>query len=627
MPHKLTFLLLYLPVNFIFGQDLYVGNNSYLYAKNVVVFVNNDIRLEAASSNFYLRGNAQLVQNTDTKNSDIGELSIYQNQTTGIYEYNYWCSPVGVGIDGALKANRAFNGSNIRDPQNDLDLTNVTSSPYLFTAAYNGTATELSKYWIYTFISGEGYYSWKHVYNTGNIPTGYGFTLKGSPNANNVLDFRGRPNNGTISVDCSFDGVDNQPTSGAPGYAATLTGNPYPSALDLKLFFANSANNQADLSGEIFFWEQKAKNSHNLADYEGGYGVYIPGDLIPPFSDNGTYTAAPFENYNGDGSTIGNTTGSTTDFSPNNNRRYAAVGQGFMIMSNVNGGNAIFDNSMRVYFPEDSTPLGSGSIFAKNGSSKTNYTAKEMVIMSHNGIDYKAIIENPTVIPEIRLHTHINNTYYKENVIAFREGTPDNYTYNKFFDGRNTTELSADAYLISADKELVIKSIKYDETVRLKLGLKASKGNTLFSIKINKLNNVPNDVNVYVFDKDKNTYTDIKNGVFNITLNKGLHNDRFQITFANNSLGIEDTAFNEFKIVQNNTISQLKLFNPTNLSVKTISVFDVSGKKVFTEAINSAKNEYQYSTKSLSDGVYIVKIESTNRLILNKKIVVSNTAN
>ncbi|MEP5340691.1 MAG: T9SS type A sorting domain-containing protein [Algibacter sp.] len=610
-------------VNFSFAQDLYVGDNSYLFAKDVVVFVNDDIRLETATSNLYMRGDAQLIQNTNTKNSDEGELSIYQNQTTGIYEYNYFCSPVGVSIDGTTKADVDFDGSNIRDPDDDTDLTNVVSTAYSYTSAYNGTATELSNYWLYTLKNAEGYNDWVQIFDTGAAAPGYGFTLKGSPNTNNVLDFRGRPNNGTITVSCSFDGTDDQPTSGKLNYAETLTGNPYPSALDLKLFLAQT-NNQADLSGEIFFWEQNSKNSHYLADYEAGYGVYIPGDITFPYSDDGTYTYAPFTNYNSDGSPNINSGGNTTDFSGNNQRRYAAVGQGFVIASNVNGGNAIFENSMRVYLPEDSSSGGSGSIFAKNGNSKAANTKNKVVPISHNGVDYKSIFENPTIIPEIRFHTHINNTFYKENVIPFRENTPNNNTYNRFYDGRNINELNSDAYLISSDIELVIKSINYNENIRLPLGLKASKDNTIYSIKINTLKDVSEDINIFIFDKISNTYTDIKNNTFDIILDEGIYNDRFEVTFNNNTLNTNEHVFENFKVFQNNKISQLNLLNPKNLNIKSFSLLDVSGKQVITDHISSNKTTHTYNTKSYSDGVYIAKISLSNNQVFTKKVIITN---
>src|SRR5690606_24244280 len=141
------FILVTISLN---AQDLYIGNNSYLYARDVPLFVNNDIRMETASSLLYLRGDAQLVQNNDIKNSDLGSLSVYQEQTTVIYEYNYWASPVGVGVNTTANANASFLAdTNIFDPADHTDLTNVTSSPYGFTTAYNGTPTQLSSFWLY----------------------------------------------------------------------------------------------------------------------------------------------------------------------------------------------------------------------------------------------------------------------------------------------------------------------------------------------------------------------------------------------------------------------------------------------------------------------------------------------
>lgn len=622
MRDKLFFIVIF-STHLIYSQGLFIGNDTYLYAKDHVIFVDNDIKLDTPTSNLYLRGDAQLVQNTDTKNSDEGELSIYRNQTTGVYEYNFFCSPVGVS-DTSSNTNLDFNRSVIHDPENDIDLTNVVSTPYLYTTEKEATATELSSRWLYTLRDSEGSNDWSRIHETTTVQSGYGFIAKGSPNTNNVLDFRGRPNNGTITVSCSFDGIDDQPNSGKPNYAETLTGNPYPSALDLKLFLKNP-NNQADLSGEIFFWEQKEKGSHFLVDYESGYGVYTPGDL-DDLNDDGVYATAAFETYNGDGTSNGTTSGNTTNFSANNQRRFAAVGQGFIITSNVDGGTAIFDNSMRVYFPEDSNPNGNGSIFAKNKNSKSEQSQEKIIPMSHNGINYKAIYENPTVIPEIRIHTHINNTFYKENVIAFRESTPDNNTYNRFYDGRNINELSSDAYLISGGKELVIKSINYDETTKLPFGLKASEDNSSFSIKINKLKDVPEAVNIYVFDNENNTYTDIKEGTFEINLKAGVYHNRFEITFnKNNSLSIDEALFDDLKVFQDNTISQLKIHNPKALNIKAFSLIDVSGKQVLKDNKTTTKKQLIYSTKPFSDGVYIAKLTTNTNQVFSKKVIISNS--
>ena len=115
--NTLTLALLLAFIGVVNAQDLYVEPNSYVFVQDEVIFVNDDIRLQAASSYIYLREGAQLVQNTDNAyNSDRGSLSVYQDQTVGIHEYNYWNSPVGLNPNGATGANTASDMSLLFDP-------------------------------------------------------------------------------------------------------------------------------------------------------------------------------------------------------------------------------------------------------------------------------------------------------------------------------------------------------------------------------------------------------------------------------------------------------------------------------------------------------------------------------
>ena len=71
------------------------------------------------------------------------------------------------------------------------------------------------------YIASDQYSEWIHVQSATSINPGEGFTMKGTAGSGDAqrYDFRGKPNNGTISVS-----VENN--------QFTLTGNPYPSALD-----------------------------------------------------------------------------------------------------------------------------------------------------------------------------------------------------------------------------------------------------------------------------------------------------------------------------------------------------------------------------------------------------------
>jgi len=624
------------------AQDLYVSPTSYMFVQNEVVFVNDDIRLEAADSNIYLRDGAQLVQNTDTKNSDIGELSVYQEQTTGVYEYNYWSSPVGVA-DASMTSNVNFDITNLHQPTAPATHSDVTTATYGTTGSYQSTASQIAKYWLWQMQSGGGYIDWSHVTDTGNVATGFGFTMKGSPTANNTIDFRGRPNNGTLTIPCSFSGTDSDANSGLDDQVETLTGNPYPSAMDLKRFLMHPTNKPLLDSG-IYFWEQKAVGTHYLESYEGGYAVYTPGAIVPDgdynnplhanWADNGTYANVSFSAYNNAGNQMGNSGGSSADYKNNNERRYAAIGQGFMIRSIDNGGaaaggNAIIENSMRLYFKEDSTTGGNGSIFGKTSTPSGIVSVPQVRAMSHNGLNYQELVNNPNAIPEIRIHTKINDSYYRENVLAFRNNT--NLSYNRFCDGKNPAVLKSDTYFIADDKKLVIKSIEYDIDTRLPFGLNADNDTNTYSVTINSLTNVSNNIEVFVYDKEEDTYTDIRNGVFEVTLSQGEYDNRFEIVFkdaskeANEEILITEAEVTDsFDVFQNNSNNQLVIKNPKSYIVKSFTMYDVTGKLIFNKHNLGNDTKYTFPTNTLSSGAYITKVTTDQDFEITKKVIVNN---
>lgn len=638
--NTLTLALILGLTGIVSAQDLFVSPSSYMYVQDEVVFVNDDIRLDAADSNIYLRDGAQLVQNVDVKNSDIGELSVYQEQaangvSTGIYEYNYWCSPVGVANTGS-NANRPFDYTNIHDPASAA-INETTSPQYATTATYNSTATELATFWLYQHENLNDYYDWVGVQeNLLAVTAGKGFTMKGSPNASNVLDFRGRPNTGNITVPISWNGAEvADPAAGIlPSQVQTFTGNPYPSTMDLKLFLIN-ANNQITLDGAVYFWEQKAVGSHYLQSYEGGYAIYTPGN-IADLNDNGSYAIATFGNYTGDGDEIGATSGSSPDYTANNARRYAAIGQGFCIRnpngSTAGSGTAEINNSMRLWLKEDSTTGGNGSIFGRSANSDNSIESPEygnsVIAMSHNGLDYQHIINNPTIIPEIRIHTKINDTYYRETVLAFRENTT--LEYAKFTDGISPRVLESDTYFVANDNNLVIKSIEYNIEHRLPFGIVAgNESNNTYSVSINSLRNVSSDINVYIYDAANDSYTDIKNGVFEITLDQGTYNDRFEVVFkdtarqAEEEIALEEEeVIGSFDVFQNNSIEQLIISNPKTHAVKSFTMYDAAGKLIYNEANLGNNNKYTFPTAALSSGVYIVKVITDQDFDITKKVTV-----
>ena len=302
------FAFLFLMLSPLFGSQnceaqLYVNNN-FVYVADKYLYVKQDVNIQAAG-NLYLRNQSQLLQaKTGTSaNAGGGTLSVFQEGSVNNFAYNYWCSPVGNSITAS--GNEPFGITMLYQP---TSATGSTAAGILPMNSYNGTSNPLSiaQGWIFKFLSSSLYSQWFGVYNATTINAGEGFTMKGTsgsdatfsdagavnnPGSKQRYDFRGRPNDGNITINVA---------SGK----RTLTGNPYPSAIDLKAFLLGATNS----TGIAYFWEQdKTVNSHFIANYKGGYGTYSPvgGMNVAPYGTMGVYTPAIFYAYDGAGTQLG----------------------------------------------------------------------------------------------------------------------------------------------------------------------------------------------------------------------------------------------------------------------------------------------------------------------------------
>ncbi len=634
--------------------DLYVDDASYMYVQDEVVFVTDGVRLENGSdligtgSHIYLRDGAQLLQDNNVKNSNEGKLSVYQSSTKGIYAYNYWGSPVGLGNTGQGDVDFVF--ANLYRP-NTSKLTayssandNTTSTAYAAVGGYNSGASNIANYWLWQVVNQTNYNQWQQLSTMdATVSSGQGFTMKGRPasDANKTIDFRGRPNTGDILVSCANSNLvvvhqdhtaqialGMSPT-GNGHYVESLLGNPYPSSLDLKLLFRNAANtaNKNTFIKEAVYFYQDASTTHQLQGYQAGYGVWSPGTLNN-FSDHGNFVPATFVMYDALGAQVTSGGGTGAAYGGTFNRRYAAIGQGFIVRTKDDnaGGNVLINNEMRVYLPLE--PLTPVDVFEKSATPSPG--TERLIGMSHNGLDYDDILNNPTIIPEIRIWTGIKDTYFRESLIAFRNQT-DYSAFQSGTDADAPALLKTDAFIHLGDHKLAIKSIEFDVDARLPFTLLAGEtDNSEFKINVNSIKDTPAGMEVFLYDNVTDAYTDILNGEFIITLDKGVYNDRFEITFRNSSaedaaLGIEEGEIaNSFTVFQNNSAGSLMIKNPESYNVKAFTMYDVTGKLIYNKANLGTKSEYSFPTNSLSTGTYLVKVITKNNVEITKKVIVHN---
>ena len=603
---RMLFISCVLFLQQIANAQMYVSPNSYVFASNEVVFVKQQLELNAASSNFYLRKDAQLLQGVTTAstNSGVGSLSVFQEGSTNNFQYNYWCSPVGGNV--ATAGNSPFGITQLKDI---VDLTTSNNPAILAMNNYNGTASPfaIAPFWINKLVASSGYTNWAQVGSDSAINAGEGFTMKGTSGTNTTTvngvlnnpgskqryDFRGKPNDGTISINVL-------------NLQFTLTGNPYPSAIDLSAFLIEQTN----CTGIAYFWEQdKTVNSHFIADYKGGYGTFSPALR----GGTGIYVPATFYSYDGSGNE-----GSMTATGNSYERRFSPVGQGFIIDGSANG-TVQMKNSYRVFVKEG---IANNSQFERTSSSSKPKTSEAYLsdIKSVSGFDYKTVSTAPT--PQIRFNTLLNNQGVRQMVLAFIPGATDGV--DRAMDALSSGDESpADVYFVINEDEYLINAVNFDIEKKIPIGFKNT-DTANFKITVKGIVNFTGTNAVYLHDKTTDLYHDIKNSFYDLTLPGGVNNTRFEITFKSNvTLGVTETTRESFVVYQDNKAKNLMISNPLFTELAACNLYDVAGKLIFSKKDLGANITYSFSTSGLSAGIYIVKIATKDKIEVGQKIIIN----
>lgn len=616
--------------------------DSYIYANDVVIYVEQDINLvnnvnPETRASIYLRGDSQLIQGTTgtSTNSGNGSLSVWQRGWANAFDYNYWASPVGNPNDPAIPTgNTNFGIPRIFDAQNDGGSPHKTHSLQQQTTwALNGvpsrveediTGLQVSRRWIYTLRMGTQYIEWVHIANQtgiGNgLAAGEGFTMKGTgsgvgttfENAHNQLyDFRGRPNDGNITVAVGPEQV-------------TLTGNPYPSALDMREFLLDTQN-ASTIEGYAYYWDQsRTTNSHYIQAYEGGYGTWQPNgtDDHPIYGNLGIYVVPTYIRYDGSGVPIPGEVGVGDPIQ----RRFAPIGQGFMVKGIANG-YATFGNSMRRHVRQS---IDTTSVFRNTGNdSSLSATAIPAIIPAQ---------ETTYLNPIIRLDIEINNLYVRDMVLILSDETTKGA--DRGWDSKHPSVIdSGDTFWVLENETdpYVIQSRPFDYMELIPLGLKVRNGSNTFKIRAAEMHGFGNlseshgaEIRLYLYDQLNNQYQRISpehTAMINHNGNAGKIEDRYFIVYRrgiiDDAASLKSTMAN-VNFFQNNPQSKLEVSNPDVLDIRNASIYDMRGRLVLTENNIGKVAKFSFPTGNLSTGVYIVKLSTTENGIIDYKITVHN---
>lgn len=522
-----------------------------------------------------LEGQSQLVQgiDSDLDPTSSGSLEKDQQGTADVYTYNYWSAPIG-----ELNATTNNNAYTVSDVMYDgVNPVNFLTSGY---NGSDGSTISIADYWIWKFANqpDDDYSAWQHVRRNGSILAGEGFTMKG-PGSGTITDqqnyvFLGKPNNGDINLTLNA-GND------------YLVGNPYPSAIDANTFITDNGptidGSAPGITGTLYFWEHWGGGSHNLHEYQGGYATYnLAGGVGAPSLGTNDPDVA---------------TGGTPTKLP---ARYIPVSQGFFVVGE-NTGTINFNNGQRVYRKEG---LGT-SVFVRSDGT-TNSTA------SNEDTDNRM---------KFRIGFNSINTIHRQLLLTIDESTTTGYDWA--YDAKIYDNQMDDLFWMIADEKYTIQGSNEAEPESVyPIGVK-TRDDGLNTITIDKLENVPDSIEIYIHDIENNTYHNLREGDFEFFLPAGEYLDRFELTFSESgdSLSVDDTELKTLDVFYNNDTESITLLNPNLIDVKSIELYNIIGQNITTIENISELDYSEYKVKNLATGTYIIKIDTLSGL-LSKKVLV-----
>lgn len=467
--------------------------------------IRNELKVDTGGS-LTFENNASLVQiNDDSENE--GEI-VYKRHTKPVkrYDFTYWSSPVEGQTLKSLSPNTLYD-----------------------------------KYYGYVPTQG-----WKiHYHGNEEMSPAEGYIIR-APQTFSITSaaidynpkFEGKPHNGEIRKELT-------------GGLVYLLGNPYPSAMSADAFLDENA---IQLQGTLYFWTHNSPPSNAVGTFPGNDAAIY------------NYTTNDYAAYNRTGGVATHAAIQDDDENdPNDNFNSAepsgkiAAAQGFFAPTSAEGGEIVFNNSMRLL---DNAVMDNTQFF------KLGTTQRKTDVVEKN-----------------RLWLNLTNAQgvFKQALIGYISGATNGYEGS--FDGMSYDgNQYVDFYSINQGTNLSIqgRAIPFQKQDSIALGYKTTIAGD-FKISIDHADGVLASQKVFLEDKLLQVLHDLKEPYSFIT-EKGVFKDRFVLRYQDKNAINEDTtevAVEGVSIATNNKVIKI---NSVDVLIDAVYIYDFSGKLVYADA-------------------------------------------
>ena len=212
--------------------------------------------------------------------------------------------------------------------------------------------------------------------------------------------------------------------------------------------------------------------------------------------------------------------------------------------------------------------------------------------------------------------------YHRPLLVGADENATENFDLG--FEAPLIEDIAEDMYWMIGDSKFVIQALNnFNSETVIPLGIHTSVDG-INTIAIDNLENLSDDVQVFVHDKELDYYHNIRTGAYEIYLPVGEYLNRFEITFdSDQPLSTEeDILSNSLNVYYNNTQNSIMIQNPKLIEISNVQLFTILGQSVLNLDSIDSQEHIEIKTKPLSTGTYIINLKTKEGNTITKKVLV-----
>ena len=268
-----------------------------------------------------------------------------------------------------------------------------------------------------------------------------------------------------------------------------------------------------------------------------------------------------------------------------------APGQGFFVNSKAGGGTINFTQAMR--------SIGTTDDFIAGRSANQNLANVNLQITKGEEVFQTDLYFNDNA------SLGMDPGYDSE---MFETSTPDFSIYSRLVQDNLGNDLAA-------------QSVSYSdlENVTIPIGINITQGEQAV-VSISE-SNIPEGTSVILEDNVNNTFTNLVEGDYTFTSATTLTSTgRFYVHFSREGLGVNESLLNGIEIYTNPTLKSITIKGQLE-SNTTFNLYDIQGRVVSSQVLNSKSTENNINVSNLSAGIYVVQLQNVSGNRTQKVII------